>query len=215
MSRPEGMDACGPEWEPPPMDPESCGAEADDPGLEGAPGRSMSTWESVTASFTKIRSSRWTTWMDRRERKATLRAMKTTSPATARSRSLSPKDFGPIIFYEVDDFRKLISRTGPQAGHADQPGERPRGPRKKFVDMRRTIRQELFPTASDIVRLFHRNLKIKKNDIVLLSDVSGSMHFYNQFLVQFIYGLQSHGSRKAFSTALNWTRLSIVDPLPS
>lgn len=121
---------------------------------------------------------------------------------------LGVKDFGNIKGEEVEEIRKLIAELAPKL--ATRLSRRKTAtPRKKLIDMRRTIRKNL-RYGGDIVRLFHRSPKIKKNDIVLLCDVSGSMDAYSQFLVQFIYGLQSE--IKNIQTAVFSTRLTLATP---
>ncbi|MCH8054628.1 MAG: VWA domain-containing protein, partial [Deltaproteobacteria bacterium] len=58
------------------------------------------------------------------------------------------------------------------------------------VDPRRTMRKSI-KYGGEIIELVSRKRRIKKNRVVLLCDVSGSMDCYSRFLIQFMYGLQN------------------------
>ncbi len=204
---PEGADGCGPEGEPPPMDPESCGPEGEDPGQEGEQegdeqeGEGQGEREEEEQFMLDDEDGQEGEEGDPSGDEDNL-------PSYSPFEVLSVKDFGNIKGEEVEEIRKLIAELAPKL--ATRISRRKTStPRKKFVDMRRTIRKNL-RYGGEIVRLFHRKLKIKKNDIVLLCDVSGSMDAYSQFLVQFIYGLQSE--IKNIQTAVFSTRLTIATP---
>lgn len=77
-----------------------------------------------------------------------------------------------------------------------------RGP---HIDVRRSLRKNA-RHGIDVVELAHRRRKLRKNRIVMLCDVSGSMDEYTPFLLQFLFTLQKRvpNSRTAvFSTRVS------------
>jgi len=62
------------------------------------------------------------------------------------------------------------------------------------VDLRRSIRRSI-PCGGEPVVLAYKGRKPKKNRLVVLLDISGSMNFYSLFLVRFAYALQTHFDR--------------------
>jgi hypothetical protein len=62
------------------------------------------------------------------------------------------------------------------------------------VDLRRSIRRSIAYGGEPIV-LAYKGRKPRKNRLVVLLDISGSMNFYSLFLVRFIYALQAHFQR--------------------
>ncbi len=129
-------------------------------------------------------------------------------PSYSPHEALSVKDFGSFKGEEVEEIRRLIAKLAPKL--ATRLGRRKQAThRRKLIDLRRTIRKNL-RYGGEVVRLFHRKRKIKKNELVLICDVSGSMDAYSQFLVQFIYGLQNE--IRNVQTAVFSTRLTVATP---
>jgi len=58
------------------------------------------------------------------------------------------------------------------------------------VDLRRTIRRSV-GNGGDLIDLVRKGRKPRKNKLVILLDISGSMNFYSLFLLRFAYALQS------------------------
>jgi uncharacterized protein len=59
------------------------------------------------------------------------------------------------------------------------------------IDLRRSIRRSITYGGEPIV-LAYKGQKPRKNKLVVLLDISGSMNFYSLFLVRFAYALQAH-----------------------
>jgi uncharacterized protein len=57
------------------------------------------------------------------------------------------------------------------------------------LDMRTTIKDSM-QYHLDLIQVAYKKRKIKKNRLILLCDVSGSMEHYSRFLIQFIAGLK-------------------------
>lgn len=79
--------------------------------------------------------------------------------------------------------------------------------REGHVDLRRTIRNSLGQGGSP-VRMAFKKRKEKKNRLIALIDVSGSMDSYSYFMLLFIYAMQKHFEQ--VDTFLFSTRLSCV-----
>jgi uncharacterized protein len=62
------------------------------------------------------------------------------------------------------------------------------------VDLRRSIRRSIMHGGEPIV-LAYKGRKPRKNKLVILLDISGSMNFYSLFLVRFAYALQARFQR--------------------
>lgn len=62
------------------------------------------------------------------------------------------------------------------------------------VDLRRSIRRSI-AYGGDPMVLAYKGRKPRKNKLVILLDISGSMNFYSLFLVRFAYALQAHFER--------------------
>jgi hypothetical protein len=62
--------------------------------------------------------------------------------------------------------------------------------RRSQVDLRRSIRRNI-TRGGEPFALAYKGKKPKKNKLVILLDVSGSMNFYSLFLVRFAYALQA------------------------
>lgn len=202
---PEGLEGCGAEGEPPPFDPEGCGAEGQESGPEGEEeGPEVEgEGEGEEEEFFLMDEG-----ADQQGEEDESAGDEDKLPSYSPYEVLAVKDFGNIKGDEVEAIRKLIAELAPKLA-TRLSRRKTASPRRKLVDMRRTIRKNL-RHGGDILRFFHRKPKIKKNDIVLICDVSGSMDAYSQFLVQFIYGLQSE--IKNIETAVFSTRLTIATP---
>ena len=66
--------------------------------------------------------------------------------------------------------------------------------RASRIDLRRSIRRNITRGGEPFV-LAYKGKKPKKNKLVILLDISGSMNFYSLFLVRFAYALQERFQR--------------------
>jgi len=62
------------------------------------------------------------------------------------------------------------------------------------VDLRRSIRRSI-AYGGEPIALAYKGRRPRKNKLVVLLDISGSMNFYSLFLVRFAYVLQTHFQR--------------------
>ncbi len=82
--------------------------------------------------------------------------------------------------------------------------------RGRGIDLRGSLRRAA-RSGGEIRELARRRKTLRRTDVVLLADVSGSMDVYSQFLVQFVYGLQQE--LRGVSTFVFSTRLYEVTPM--
>jgi uncharacterized protein with von Willebrand factor type A (vWA) domain len=82
--------------------------------------------------------------------------------------------------------------------------------RGRRTDLRRTFRRSISHGGEPIVLAYKRR-KPRKNKLVILLDISGSMNFYSLFLVRFAYALQTCFRR--VDTFLFSTSLVEISPL--
>jgi len=127
-------------------------------------------------------------------------------PAMSPHEALRRKDFSDFGAAELDEVTRVARRISRRL--ATRPSRRwkvvARGAR---VHMRRTLRQTL-RTGGDPLVLAFRERKPRRNKLVLLCDVSGSMELYSRFLLQFLYAIQNAFAR--VETFVFATRLSRV-----
>jgi uncharacterized protein len=62
------------------------------------------------------------------------------------------------------------------------------------IDLRRSIRRSI-AYGGEPIALAYKGRKPRKNRLIVLLDISGSMNFYSLFLVRFAYALQTHFDR--------------------
>ena len=102
---------------------------------------------------------------------------------------LRRKDFSELGPEELQEIKRMMQNLHWQL-------ERRRTRRKirasqgKFVDMRRTFRQNL-RYGGQPLELTWRQRKLKRRPLVLICDISGSMERYSRVLLKFIYAISS------------------------
>ena len=120
---------------------------------------------------------------------------------------LRQKDFAGLSNDELNQIKQMM-RT--MAWHLEQRRTRRKtpNPHGAFIDMRRTLRQNL-RYGGEPIQLAWRKQQLKRRPLVVICDISGSMERYSRILLEFIYVI-SNGLDKveafAFSTRL--TRLT-------
>ncbi len=122
---------------------------------------------------------------------------------------LTSRDFSTLRGDELRQVRQLIrviahrlSTAVSRRAQAHRHG--------RALDLRRSLRRAA-RTGGEIRELARRRRALRRTDVVLLADVSGSMDVYSQFLVQFVYGLQQE--LRGVSTFVFSTRLYEVTPM--
>ena len=127
-------------------------------------------------------------------------------PGFSPDEALAQKDFLKIDEGEMSAVRRLLQKL------AERLATRLSRRRKvqaqgRQVDLRRTMRRTL-QYGGEPARLSYRSPRVRKNELVLVCDVSGSMDRYSRFLIEFVYGLQS--TIKGVETFVFSTRLTRI-----
>jgi len=119
------------------------------------------------------------------------------------------KDFATYRDDDVRAARRYLRRLAPKLATATV--RRRRAARTgREIDLRRSLRRAA-TTDAEVLRLLRRRRKVRRLNLVLLCDVSGSMDTYSRFLTQFVYGLQAE--LRGVSTFVFSTRLHDVTPM--
>ena len=124
------------------------------------------------------------------------------------SETLSDKDFSSLEVDQIAQLRRLIAQLIPKLATKISRRRKP-DMRSSEVDMRRSVKKSV-RTGGEVLQLYRKKRKIQKTQIILICDVSGSMDSYSQFLIQFLYSLQSE--IKSLRTFVFSTRLSDATP---
>lgn len=122
---------------------------------------------------------------------------------------LTMRDFSTLHGDELRQVRYLIRAIAHQLSSAVSRRAKVHR-RGHALDLRRSLRRAA-RTGGEIRELSRRKRALRRTDVVLLADVSGSMDVYSQFLVQFVYGLQQE--LRGVSTFVFSTRLYEVTPM--
>lgn len=133
-----------------------------------------------------------------------------TPPQTYSSEEgLAQKDFATYRDDELREARRYLRRLAHKLASATT--RRRRSARSgREVDLRQSLRLAA-RHGGEVLRLAHRRRKVRRLNVLLLCDVSGSMDVYSRFLVQFLYGLQHE--LRGVSTFVFSTRLFEVTPM--
>ena len=120
---------------------------------------------------------------------------------------LRQKDFARLDAEEMAAVRRMMLKT---QWHLEPRRTRRtvRTPQGELIDLRRTIRQNL-RHGGELLRLAHKERKLKRRPVVLLCDISGSMERYSRVLLQFIYVVTSRLDRvESFVFSTRLTRIT-------
>jgi uncharacterized protein with von Willebrand factor type A (vWA) domain len=120
---------------------------------------------------------------------------------------LRQKDFATLTPEELDKI-KLLMRSLQWQLEQRRTRRKARAPRGAYLDMRRTLRQNL-RYGGEPLQLTWRRPKLKRRPLVVICDISGSMERYSRILLEFIYVI-SNGLDKveAFVFSTRLTRIT-------
>lgn len=102
------------------------------------------------------------------------------------SELLRRKDFSEMTGEEIESVKELMAALIWHLG--DRRTRRKKPGRGQFIDLRRTVRQNL-KYGGEILDWAEREPKYKPRPLVIIADVSGSMERYTRLLLHFIYGI--------------------------
>ena len=123
--------------------------------------------------------------------------------------ALTQRDFASYRDDELHEARRYLRRLAHKLASATTRRRR-RARSGREVDLRQSLRLAA-RHGGEVLRLAHKRRKVRKLNVLLLCDVSGSMDVYSRFLVQFLYGLQHE--LRGVSTFVFSTRLFEVTPM--
>lgn len=129
-------------------------------------------------------------------------------PGFSPDEALAQKDFLKIDESEMAEVRKLLQKLAERLATRLSRRRRPK-PQGRYLDLRRTMRRTL-QHGGEPASLAYRSRRVRKNELVLICDVSGSMDRYSRFLIEFVYGLQA--IIKGVETFVFSTRLTRITP---
>jgi uncharacterized protein with von Willebrand factor type A (vWA) domain len=110
-------------------------------------------------------------------------------PGFSPDEALAQKDFLKIDEAEMAEVRRLLQQLAERLATRLSRRRKPEAAGRQ-VDLRRTMRRTL-QYGGEPATLAHKTRRVRRNDLVLICDVSGSMDRYSRFLIEFVYGLQS------------------------
>ncbi len=116
---------------------------------------------------------------------------------------LARKDFSGIQFEEKEELLRLIKRLARSLA-LKQGRRRMRSRQGNRLDLRGTLRQNM-RRGGELIDLRWTSPRPRRQQVILLCDVSRSMDLYSRFLIQFAYAFQQAYQRIevfAFSTSL-------------
>lgn len=120
---------------------------------------------------------------------------------------LRQKDFTELTPEELEEIKRLMQAMTWELERR-RTRRKTRAPSGTYLDMRRTLRQNL-RYGGEPLQLAWRRRKLKRRPLVAICDISGSMERYSRVLLQFIYVI-SNGLEKveAFVFSTRLTRIT-------
>jgi uncharacterized protein with von Willebrand factor type A (vWA) domain len=116
---------------------------------------------------------------------------------------LRHKDFAELSSEELQEIKRMMQNMNWQLEQR-RTRRKSKAPRGSYLDMRRTIRQNLRYGGEPLL-LSWRRRKLKRRPLVVICDISGSMERYARVLLKFIYVISNgleHVEAFVFSTRL-------------
>ena len=162
-------------WRYPRPDPQELGLDTDEEQV-------TSLEDLLNTEETVVNLDQWTEMEDDKEEG------EEDTIAYSAERVLTQKDFGQFTAEEMQKAQEVIAKLVPLL--ATKLSRRKKTSTKgKTIDFRQSWRKNI-AYGGEPLKLIRKRQKIKKNKILLLCDVSGSMDYYSTFLIQFVYGMQ-------------------------
>lgn len=118
---------------------------------------------------------------------------------------LRRKDFEDLTWQETEQVRKLLQQAPWRI--AERRTRRLRRARSGSVDLRRTARVAI-RSSGELLRLLHRQPRLRRRPLVLLCDVSGSMERYSRLLLIFAHAVARREDVETFVFSTRLTRIT-------
>jgi len=118
---------------------------------------------------------------------------------------LRNKDFEDMTWAETEQVRRLLQQAPWRI--AERRTRRLRPARSGRVDLRRTARHSI-RSSGELIRLLHRQPRLRRRPLVLLCDVSGSMERYSRLLLIFAHAIARREDVETFVFSTRLTRIT-------
>ncbi|TMC10132.1 MAG: VWA domain-containing protein [Chloroflexi bacterium] len=118
---------------------------------------------------------------------------------------LRQKSFDQLTWQESEQVRRLLAQAPWRM--AEKRTRRLTPARSGAIDLRRTSRQAV-RSSGELVRLLHRQPRIRRRPLVLLCDVSGSMERYSRQLLIFAHAVARREEVETFVFSTRLTRIT-------
>jgi uncharacterized protein with von Willebrand factor type A (vWA) domain len=118
---------------------------------------------------------------------------------------LRRKDFEAMSYLETEQVKRLLQQAPWRI--AERRTRRLRSSQRGSVDLRRTTRQSI-RSSGELVRLLHRQPRLRRRPLVLLCDVSGSMERYSRLLLIFAHAVARREDVETFVFSTRLTRIT-------
>jgi uncharacterized protein len=118
---------------------------------------------------------------------------------------LRGKDFESMSWLETEQVKRLLQQAPWRI--AERRTRRLRPSQRGSVDLRRTTRQSI-RSSGELVRLLHRQPRLRRRPLVLLCDVSGSMERYSRLLLIFAHAVARREDVETFVFSTRLTRIT-------
>jgi uncharacterized protein len=118
---------------------------------------------------------------------------------------LRRKDFEDLTWLETEQVKRLLQQAPWQI--AERRTRRLRPARGGRVDLRRTARHSI-RSSGELIRLLHRQPRLRRRPLVLLCDVSGSMERYSRLLLIFAHAIARREDVETFVFSTRLTRIT-------
>src|SRR5439155_21048853 len=118
---------------------------------------------------------------------------------------LRHKDFEEMTWVETDQVKRLLQQAPWRI--AERRTRRLRPSHGGRVDLRRTARQSI-RSSGELIRILHRQPRLRRRPIVLLCDVSGSMERYSRLLLIFAHAIARREDVETFVFSTRLTRIT-------
>jgi uncharacterized protein with von Willebrand factor type A (vWA) domain len=128
-----------------------------------------------------------------------------TSSGYSADELLRQKDFEDLTWSETEQVRRLLEQAPWRI--AERRTRRLRPAHGGRVDLRRTARHGI-RSSGELIRLLHRQPRLRRRPLVLLCDVSGSMERYSRLLLIFAHAIARREDVETFVFSTRLTRIT-------
>jgi len=128
-----------------------------------------------------------------------------TSSGYSAEELLRRKDFEDMSWEETEQVRRLLQQAPWRI--AERRTRRLRPAKSGRIALRRTAQQSI-RSSGELVRLLHRQQRVRRRPLVLLCDVSGSMERYSRLLLIFAHAIARREDVETFVFSTRLTRIT-------